>query len=74
MDNSLKEIISIFSGLIVLAIVATLFSKNANTSGVISSTFSGFSTAVQAAESPVSGNGLGIGSLNSTLNNFNQGF
>lgn len=69
MDGAVKEIVSIFSGIVVLGIIATLVSRNANTANIISNTFSGFSHAVSAAEGPVTGSS-GIGSSLGDLGSF----
>lgn len=73
MDGALKEVISIFSGITVLAIIATLVSRNANTANIITSTFGGFSKAVQVAEGPVSGNS-GLSGIEDNLNGFGSNF
>jgi Flp pilus assembly pilin Flp len=68
MHNGLAQILGIFAGLITVAIVATLVSKNATTGTLITNTFSGFSGALNTALSPVTGNTgfsmSGVGSLN----------
>lgn len=68
MDNALKEIVVIFSGIIAVALLAVLVSKNANTSGVLTAAFGGLGTALTAAEGPVS-SGNGFGSLASAFGN-----
>ena len=63
MNNALAQIITVFTALITVAIVAVIVSKNANTAEVIKETFSGFGNALQAATSPVTGGGLSMPSL-----------
>lgn len=65
-----EQIIAIFTATIGLAIVAVLVSKQSNTSSVISSISSGFSSIIGAAVQPISGgttgastNGTGLQSL-----------
>jgi hypothetical protein len=53
--------VTVFMAIVGLAIIATLVSKNANTTNVISATARGFSGALTAAEGPVLG---GFGGLN----------
>lgn len=60
--GSLVAIIGLFTG---VAIVATLVSKNANTQNIVTSTFQGIGTAIQAATGPVTGSSMGVGSLSS---------
>jgi hypothetical protein len=63
MGNQLiNSVVTVAVAIIGVAIVAVLVSRNANTSGVISSASQGFSTALGTALSPVSGSGgLGLG-------------
>ena len=58
MSDLTNAMVVILTSLVGLAIVATLVSKNANTSGVVKSIFGGFSQAVGAATSPVTGGGI----------------
>jgi hypothetical protein len=53
------------SGVIGLAIVAVLVSKNSQTGSVIQSAASGFSSILQAAVSPVTGSGSGASAVSS---------
>jgi len=63
MGNQLiNSVVTVAVAIIGVAIVAVLVSKNANTTGVISSASSGFSSALGTALSPVTG-GSGLGSL-----------
>ena len=55
MNDAVHSIVSIFIAIVGVAIVAVLVSKNANTSGVIQSTASGFGNALDVAISPVTG-------------------
>jgi ABC-type sugar transport system substrate-binding protein len=60
-DRLISSLATIATGIIGLAVVAVLVSRNANTSGVIGAGGSAFSGALQAAEGPVLGNSLGVG-------------
>lgn len=55
MSNIGPAFVSIIAGVIGLAIIAVIVSKNANTSSVISGTGSALSSIISAAVSPVSG-------------------
>lgn len=57
------SITTIATALIGVAIVGELVSNNAQTSSVISSATSGFSSILQTAVSPVTGGGTGLGGL-----------
>jgi uncharacterized membrane protein YbjE (DUF340 family) len=50
-----NSLVTILTGITGLALVAILVSKNANTSQVITSGFSGYSQALNTALSPVTG-------------------
>lgn len=54
MDKLGDSIITVMVGIIGLATIAVIVSKNANTSSVISSAGKAFSDAIKAAVSPVS--------------------
>lgn len=54
-DNLINSVVTVATAIIGLAILAVLVSKNANTSGVISSLSSGLSKNITAAVSPVTG-------------------
>ena len=56
--SAVSQFITVLSLFLVVAIVAVLVSKNAKTSEVTSSFFGGFSKAIGAAVSPVTGSGL----------------
>jgi hypothetical protein len=61
MSNELiTSVVTVLTGIIGVAIVATLVSKNANTSGVIQAGGSAFSQSLGTALSPVTG---GFGSF-----------
>jgi hypothetical protein len=68
-SNFVGQMVVVLTGIIGVAIIAVLVSKNANTSGVIGSFFNGFSQSIGAATAPVtggsqrsfSGGGTGIG-------------
>jgi len=54
MNDLVKALVTILAGVITVAIVATIVSKNAQTSGVLDSFFKGFSNIIKAATQPVS--------------------
>lgn len=58
-----EDIVYLFSALIGVAILAVLFSKGAQTSTVIGSTFSGFAQVLSAAVAPVTGADSSIGGI-----------
>lgn len=60
MNDIWGGIVTILVAIIGVATLSVIVSKNANTSGVISAGFSGFSQALGAAVSPITGGG-GIG-------------
>lgn len=65
-NNFIGQMVVVLTGIIGVAIVAVLVSKNAQTPAVVSSFFGGFSKALNAATSPVTGGGgggSGFGSL-----------
>jgi hypothetical protein len=66
-DRLISSLVTIATGIIGLAIIAVLVSKNAQTGQVIGAGGSAFSGALAAAESPVTGSGLNVAG---TLNNF----
>lgn len=69
-DRLLSSLLTIATGIIGLAVVATLVSRNAQTSQVIGAGGSAFSGALAAAEAPVTGGStLGVGGT--YLNNEN---
>jgi len=55
MNDDFKSVLFIFSGILVVAIVAVIVSKNAQTSNVITDFFNGFANALKAATGPVTG-------------------
>jgi hypothetical protein len=61
MNNLWSGIVTILVAIVGFAILATLVSKNANTSNVIKSAGSAFSSAIRAATGPVSGGFGGAG-------------
>jgi membrane DNA delivery protein len=64
MSNELiTSVVTVLTGIIGVAIVATLVSKNANTSGVIQAGGSAFSQSLGTALSPVTGASGGFGSF-----------
>ncbi len=60
-DELIRSVVTVATAIIGLAILAVLVSRNANTSGVISSAGSAFSGALQVAESPVTGGSFNFG-------------
>ena len=60
MDKFLSTIAYIVGGAFVVAIVATVLSKNAQTTSVIQASATGLASVIQAAVAPVSG---GTGTL-----------
>jgi hypothetical protein len=61
-NQLVNSVVTVATAIIGVAIIAVLVSKNANTTGVISSASSGFSQALSVAESPVTGSSSGLGS------------
>jgi hypothetical protein len=70
MSDDFARFLTLMGGLLTVAIVAVLVSKNANTSSVANSFFQGFASDINAAVSPVTGGG-GLGSIG--LNNLGIG-
>lgn len=56
MSDLTEAVVTIATAIIGLAIVATLVSKNANTTSVVQSLASGFNNSLAVAEGPVTGN------------------
>lgn len=56
-DKMITAVVTILTAIVAVAIIATLVSRNANTTGVLQAGFGGFSQALGAALSPVSGGG-----------------
>jgi hypothetical protein len=75
MNQLVNSMTVLLSAVIGVAILSVLVSKNANTTGVISSASSGFEGILGAAEGPVTGSslgaGTGLGSLGSNSYSFN---
>lgn len=62
MDNTVGQVLAIFTGLLTVAIVALILSKNSQTSNIIQTFTSGFGQDLSVALSPVSGaNNVGSG-------------
>lgn len=59
-DNFTGSIVVIATGIIGVATLAVLVSKNANTSNVIGAAGTAFSGALSAATAPVTGSGQGL--------------
>ena len=62
-ENLVSSLTTVALALVGLGILATLVSRNANTTGVISAGSRGFTSALSAAEAPVIGSS-GMNSLN----------
>lgn len=62
-EQLITSIAAVFTGLIGLAIIATLVSNRAATSQVISSATGGFAQDIGAATNPFSGSGGGFGGI-----------
>lgn len=62
MDKLIKEFGVIAAGIIGLATIAVLVSRNAQTGNVIQSGGQAFASLINAAVSPVTGGGFGVGS------------
>lgn len=63
MSDLTNATVSIALAIVGVAFLAVLVSRNANTSGVISSAGTAFSNALAAAEGPVSGNTFHVGNV-----------
>lgn len=63
MNNVVSQIVVIATAIIGLAIVATLVSRNAQTSQVIQSAGNAFTGAIRAATGPVTGAGAGYSTI-----------
>jgi hypothetical protein len=62
-ENLVSSLTTVALAIVSLGILATLVSKNANTTGVINSGARGFTSALSAAEGPVIGSS-GMNNLN----------
>ena len=58
-DQLLTSVTTVLLAIVGIAFVAVLVSKNANTSGVIGASSSGFAGAIGAATGPITGSGYG---------------
>jgi hypothetical protein len=63
MNDIWGGIVTILVAIIGVATLSVIVSKNANTSAVIGAGFSGFSQALGAAVSPITGGGFGGGNF-----------
>lgn len=63
-DQLIGGVVTVATAIIGVAIIAVLVSNRANTSQVIQSAGSAFSTALGTAEAPVTGGGIGTGFSN----------
>jgi len=68
MDRLTEAVVTICVGIIGLATLAVIVSKNANTSGVISAGGTAFSGALGTAISPITGGSSGLGNFSSLGN------
>lgn len=59
MNNVVGQIVTVFTAIIGIAILAVLVSKRAQTPEVITAAFKGLGSAIGAATSPVTGGGGG---------------
>jgi len=69
-DQLIGGVVTVATAIIGVAIIAVLVSGNAKTSSVVSSIGSAFSGALSAAEAPVSGSGVNLGSTLPNLTGF----
>jgi hypothetical protein len=72
-EQMISSVVTVAVAIVGLAIIATLVSKNAATSKVITAGGNAFSNALQAAEGPVLG-GFGFGGLNVAGTSSSAGF
>jgi hypothetical protein len=72
MNQLVNSMTVLLSAVIGVAILSVIVSKNANTTGVISSASQGFEGILSAAEGPVTGSGagMGLGTLGTNSYNF----
>jgi PRD1 phage membrane DNA delivery len=56
----IQGIVTVLTAIVVVAIIAVLVSKNANTAGVLQAGGQAFSTSLGAAVAPVTGGSLGF--------------
>ncbi len=59
MNGVTAQILTVASAIVGVAVIATLVSRNSNTSGVITAAGGAFGNAIRAATGPVTGNNLG---------------
>ncbi len=62
-DQLITSVVTVLTAIVGVAIIATLVSKNANTSQVIQAGGSAFSQSLATALSPVTGSGSGLGNI-----------
>lgn len=63
MDNALGQVLAIFTGLLTVAIVALIVSKNSQTGNIIQTFTDGFARDLSTATGPVTGASGGVGGL-----------
>ena len=63
MGDDVKAVIGIFTAIIGVAIISVILSGNSQTSTVIGAVTKGFATDLQAATSPITGNGFTANTL-----------
>ena len=66
MNDLTQAVVQIALAIVGVALLATLVSRNANTSGVINAGGGAFARGIQAAVSPLTGGGMFGGSLGGT--------
>lgn len=62
-NELLTSLVTVATAIVGVAILAVLVSKNANTSGVITSAGGAFASALNAATSPITGNSFSGGGV-----------
>jgi len=62
-DQLITSVVTVLTAIVGVAIIATLVSKNANTSQVLQSGGQAFSQSLATALSPVTGGGGGLGNI-----------
>ncbi len=60
-DELIRSVVAVATAIVGLAILAVIVSKSANTSGVLTSAGTAFSSVLKAAVSPVSGGSFNFG-------------
>lgn len=63
MSNAWSQFLVFMGGIVTIAIIAVIVSRNSNTAGVANSFFGGIAKDIQAATGPVTGSNSGISAL-----------